>query len=59
LPPLQQRGDERKQVQARRRQPEGTILHLGGRTALAQARLTDEDGRLHAHATSSCLVQRP
>jgi uncharacterized protein (TIGR00369 family) len=37
----------------------GTVLHLGGRTALAQARLTGEDGTLYAHATSSCLVRRP
>jgi uncharacterized protein (TIGR00369 family) len=38
---------------------EGTVLHLGGRSALAQARLTAADGRLYAHATSSCLVFRP
>jgi uncharacterized protein (TIGR00369 family) len=38
---------------------EGTVLHLGGRTALAQARLTGQDGRLYAYATSSCLIFRP
>ncbi len=38
---------------------EGTVVHLGARTALAQARLTDEDGKLRAHATSSCLIFRP
>jgi uncharacterized protein (TIGR00369 family) len=38
---------------------EGTVLHLGGRTALAQARLLDARGRLAAHATSSCMVFRP
>jgi len=38
---------------------EGTVLHLGSRTALAEARLTDAVGRLHAHATSSCLIFRP
>jgi uncharacterized protein (TIGR00369 family) len=38
---------------------EGTVLHLGARTALAQARLTDGEGRLCAHATSSCVIQRP
>ena len=38
---------------------EGTVIHLGSRTALAQARLTDGRGRLYAHATSSCLIFRP
>ena len=34
----------------------GTVLQRGRRTALAEARLTDERGRLVAHATSSCLI---
>ena len=38
---------------------EGLVVHMGGRTALAEARLTDEQGRLVAHATSSCLIIRP
>jgi uncharacterized protein (TIGR00369 family) len=38
---------------------EGTVIHLGSRTALAQASLTDADGKLYAHATSSCLIFRP
>jgi uncharacterized protein (TIGR00369 family) len=38
---------------------EGTVTHLGSRTALAEARLTGADGRLYAHATSSCLIVRP
>jgi uncharacterized protein (TIGR00369 family) len=38
---------------------EGTVLHLGSRTALAQASLTDAAGRRYAHATSSCLIFRP
>jgi uncharacterized protein (TIGR00369 family) len=38
---------------------EGTVLHLGSRTALAQASLTDVAGRRYAHATSSCLIVRP
>jgi uncharacterized protein (TIGR00369 family) len=38
---------------------EGTLLHLGKTTALAEARLTDESGRLLAHATSTCLLIRP
>jgi uncharacterized protein (TIGR00369 family) len=35
---------------------EGVVLSRGGRTALAQATLTDERGRLLAHATSTCLI---
>jgi uncharacterized protein (TIGR00369 family) len=37
----------------------GTVLHLGGRSALAQASLTGPDGRLYAQATSSCMIFRP
>jgi uncharacterized protein (TIGR00369 family) len=37
---------------------EGTLVHLGRSTALAEARLTDAAGRLYAHATSTCLVFR-
>ena len=35
---------------------EGTVLQRGRRTALAQAQLTDESGRLVAHATSTCMI---
>lgn len=38
---------------------EGAVTHLGGRSALAQARLTDSGGKLFAHATSSCMIFRP
>jgi uncharacterized protein (TIGR00369 family) len=37
----------------------GTVTHLGGRSALAEARLTNADGKLYAHATSSCMIFRP
>lgn len=37
---------------------EGTVVHRGGRMALAEARLTDADGTLYAHATSSCMIFR-
>jgi len=37
----------------------GTVVHLGRRTALAEARLLDAEGRICATATSSCLVMRP
>jgi uncharacterized protein (TIGR00369 family) len=38
---------------------EGTIIHLGGRTATAEARLTDATGRLYAHGTTTCIIFRP
>lgn len=34
----------------------GRVLQRGRRTALAEASLTDGQGRLLAHATSSCLI---
>lgn len=35
---------------------EGTLIHRGSRTATADGRLTDVDGRLYAHATTTCLM---
>jgi uncharacterized protein (TIGR00369 family) len=35
---------------------EGTVLSRGSRIALAQAQVFDGQGRLVAHATSSCLI---
>ena len=35
---------------------EGRTLHVGRRTATAEARITDSRGRLLAHATTTCLV---
>jgi uncharacterized protein (TIGR00369 family) len=37
---------------------EGTVLHVGGRVALAEGRLLGPDGRLAAHATTTCLITR-
>lgn len=34
----------------------GSIVNFGRRTALAEARMEDEAGRLIAHGSSSCLV---
>ena len=34
----------------------GSVTHLGRRTALAEARITDAAGKLYATATSSCLI---
>jgi uncharacterized protein (TIGR00369 family) len=38
---------------------EGTVVHLGRRTALAEGRITDAAGKVHVTATSSCLLLRP
>jgi uncharacterized protein (TIGR00369 family) len=35
---------------------EGRTLNVGGRTATAEARITDAKDRLLAHATTTCLV---
>ncbi len=35
---------------------EGKVVHAGGRLATAEARLTDEAGRLYAHGSCTCLV---
>ena len=35
---------------------EGRTLNVGRRTATAEARITDSNGRLLAHATTTCLV---
>ncbi len=37
---------------------EGRTIHVGGRVATAEARLTDEAGKLYAHATTTCMVFR-
>ena len=35
------------------------IVHVGRRTGTAEARLTDAEGRLLAHATTTCMILRP
>jgi uncharacterized protein (TIGR00369 family) len=37
---------------------EGTVVHLGGRVATAEGRLTDSAGKLLAHGTTTCLIIR-
>ncbi len=38
---------------------EGKIIHLGGRTATAEGRITDASGKLYAHGTTTCILLRP
>ena len=35
---------------------EGRVIHFGGQTATAEAKLLGPDGRLYAHATTTCLL---
>ncbi|MEM6616928.1 MAG: PaaI family thioesterase [Pseudomonadota bacterium] len=37
----------------------GKIVHRGGRTATAEGRLEGEDGKLYAHASTTCIIMRP
>jgi len=34
----------------------GRVIHLGGKTATAEARLEDAAGKLYAHATTTCII---
>jgi uncharacterized protein (TIGR00369 family) len=34
----------------------GKVLHLGKRVATAEGRLEDREGKLYAHATTTCIV---
>ncbi|MEU9472542.1 PaaI family thioesterase, partial [Streptomyces avermitilis] len=35
---------------------EGTVIHAGRRTATAEGKVLDGDGKLIAHATTTCLI---
>jgi uncharacterized protein (TIGR00369 family) len=37
---------------------EGKIIHVGGRIATAEGRLTDTAGKLYAHGTTTCMIFR-
>ena len=34
----------------------GKVIHLGGKTATAEARLEDMAGKLYAHGTTTCII---
>jgi uncharacterized protein (TIGR00369 family) len=38
---------------------EGRVIHVGGRVGTAEGQLRDEQGRLYAHATTTCIILRP
>ena len=35
---------------------EGKVIHVGGRMATAEGRITGPDGKLYAHATTTCFL---
>lgn len=37
----------------------GNTIHVGRTTATAEGRVVDEDGKLVAHATTTCLIHSP
>lgn len=38
---------------------EANVLHMGSRTATAEARIVDRAGKLYAHGTTTCIVADP
>ena len=37
---------------------EAQMIHVGGRTATAEGRVMDRDGKLYAHGTTTCMIFR-
>jgi uncharacterized protein (TIGR00369 family) len=37
---------------------EANVIHVGGRTATAEGRIVDGDGKLYAHGTATCMLFR-
>lgn len=37
---------------------EGKVIYVGGRVATAEAKLTDSQGKLYGHATTTCMIFR-
>src|SRR5215813_13503052 len=37
---------------------EGKVIHVGGKFATAEGRITDESGKLYAHGTATCALYR-
>jgi len=35
---------------------EARVVHVGGRTATSEGRITDRNGKLYAHGTTTCIV---
>jgi uncharacterized protein (TIGR00369 family) len=37
---------------------EANIIHVGGRTAVAEGKILDSQGKLYAHGTTTCIILR-
>lgn len=37
----------------------GDVIHVGGKVATAQGRIMDAQGKLYAHATTTCMIFQP
>lgn len=51
LRPLLARGPEVQAI--------GEVIHVTRQTGLAEGRIVDENGKIYAHATTTCLIRRP
>jgi uncharacterized protein (TIGR00369 family) len=38
---------------------EANIIHVGSRTATAEGKVVDQQGKLYAHATTTCIIFHP
>jgi uncharacterized protein (TIGR00369 family) len=38
---------------------EGKVIHVGGRTAISEARIHGGNGKLYAHGTTTCIIVEP
>jgi uncharacterized protein (TIGR00369 family) len=38
---------------------EAKVVHVGGRVATSEGRITDKNGKLYAHGTTTCIVVEP
>ena len=38
---------------------EAAVVHVGGRVATSEGRITDRNGKLYAHGTTTCIVVEP
>jgi uncharacterized protein (TIGR00369 family) len=38
---------------------EANVVHVGGRVATSEGRITDRNGKLYAHGTTTCIVVEP
>jgi len=37
---------------------EANIIHIGGRTAVAEGKVVDSQGKIYAHGTTTCIILR-